>query len=88
MGILKETLKLIWLCKAGFVAVASYYVILLLFPGMKEIGFFYTITSILAVTLLAVAFAGVIVAYVILKKVRAENKQDENHFPLSAEEKR
>lgn len=40
MGTLKETLKLIWLCKAGFVAVASYYVILLLFPGMKEIGFF------------------------------------------------
>lgn len=77
IGTLKETLKLIRLCQIGFIAVASYYVILRLFPKIKEIGFLYNVTSILAVTLLVVSFAGLIIANMILKKVRAQGKQEE-----------
>lgn len=70
IGTLKETLKLIRLCQICFIAVASYYVILRLFPQIKEIGFLYNVTSILAVMLLVVAFAGLIVANMILKKAK------------------
>lgn len=86
---IKGVRKLIWLCLVTYFVVATYYVTLLTTPGMKGLVVFYSVLNYFLVpAAILAATVGLITAFVVLKKVRSDDIQEESHFPLPTSKER